>query len=93
MTIDMNGKQLALSFTVRAVCDAEKALGCSLYDLLNTSVSSVRALLFCGLLDGDKPLTLQQAGDLLEGYLKSGGSLLHLSEALAKALDEAGFFR
>ncbi len=93
MTIEMNGRQLALSFSVRAVCDTEKTLHCSLYDLLNTSVSSVRALLFCGLLDGDRPLTLEQTGDFLEEYLESGGSLLHLSETLAKALEEAGFFR
>ena len=93
MTVDMNGKQLMLSFSVRAVCDAEKALGCSLYDLLNTSVSSLRALLFCGLLDGEERVTLEQAGDLLAGYLKAGGSLLRLSESFAEALDEAGFFR
>lgn len=82
-----------LSFSVRAVCDAEKALGCSLYDLLNTSVSSLRALLFCGLLDGEDRVTLEQAGDLLAGYMKAGGSLLRLSEGFAEALDEAGFFR
>ena len=89
----MNGRQLTLSFTVSGVCDMEKALGVSLYDLLKTDVTCVRALFWCGLLGTPDRCTLSEAGETLGRYLGSGGSLIGLAEGMARALEDAGFFR
>ena len=93
MTLELDGRQLTLLFSVNAVCDMEKALGESLYDMLKNEVRSVRALLWCGLLQTKDSMTIEETGALLERYLKAGGSLIKLSESLAQALDDAGFFR
>lgn len=92
MTVTLNGRQLTLHFSVNAVCEMERTLKVSLYDLLKSDVSSVRALLWCGLMEAAAPFTLKETGEMLDRHLKSGGSLLELSESLAGALEEAGFF-
>ena len=92
MTVEMNGRQLTLSYTVSAVCDMERALGVSLYELLKTNVTCVRALFWCGLLSSPAQCTLKEAGEMLDEFIKAGGSLTALGALIAQALEDAGFF-
>ena len=59
---------------------------------LKTNLSCLRGLLWCGLMEYEKGITLEAAGALLEEHLKMGGSLLQVSHKLSEALSDAGFF-
>lgn len=90
--IKIGDKEYALRYTINSVCCLEERFGKSLHSLLCTDVSSVRALLWCALLDRCN-LTLEQAGELLDEALDQGRSLTDIGAHCAKALHEAGFFR
>jgi len=59
---------------------------------LKTNLSCLRGLLWCGLMENEKGLSLEQAGVLLEEHLRKGGSLIQVSQKLSEALSDAGFF-
>lgn len=87
----VNGRTFPLHFTVNHICLLEEAAGKSLPDLLNTSVSSLRDLLWCGLMD--EHISRETAGQWMQEYLSSSGSLKELSSLLAAAMEDAGFFQ
>ena len=85
------GRDYPLRFTINAVCALEEKLG-GLSGLMRTEVSALRALLWCGLLEGGEKLSLTECGALLQRHLESGGNLKAVSTALANAMTDAGFF-
>ena len=89
-TVVISGKPHPLHFTVNHLCLMEEAAGQPLHALMNGSFQGIRAFLWCGLMDEN--ITLEEAGDLLQAYLQQGGTLKKLSETLADALCDAGFF-
>jgi len=90
--VELAGKSYALRFTVNALCCLEEKMGQGFSALLKTQLSSLRGLLWCGLLETEKGITLHRAGDLLQRHLAQGGDLKSVSAALAQALEQAGFF-
>lgn len=90
--IKLGDQEYALRYTINSVCCLEERFGKALHSLLCTDVSSVRALLWCALLD-QYSLTLEQAGDLLDQALDQGRSLTDIGACCAGALNDAGFFR
>ena len=90
--IELAGKQYALRFTVNSVCCLEESRKTGLDALLQTSISCIRALLRCGLMEQEK-MTEKEAGELLQKHLEQGGSLMEVGERLADALAAAGFFQ
>ncbi|MBR1585722.1 MAG: hypothetical protein IJ662_09300 [Clostridia bacterium] len=93
MTVTLNGVEYPLRFTVNALCCLEEKTGKSLDQLQGAQMSCLRGLLWCGLMEANPAMTLQDAGDLITRHLQSGGSLSALSDALAKALEDACFFQ
>lgn len=91
-TLCLDGREYALRYSVNAVCCLEDKLG-SLETLLKTRLSCLRGLLWCGLLETEKGMTLEGAGALLQRHLDAGGSLSQVSGQIAAALEEAGFFQ
>lgn len=91
-SITLNGREYTLHFTVNALCCLEEKTGLILAQLQGTQLSCLRGLLWCGLLEQEKGLTLQDAGDLIDRHLRSGGDLNGLSASLAAALEDACFF-
>lgn len=87
----VNGRAYPLHFTVNHICILEETAGKPLPELLNTSVSSLRDLLWCGLMD--EQISRETAGQWIQDYLAGKGSLRELSELLASAMEDAGFFR
>ena len=87
------GRRRPLRFTINALCALEEKTGGSLEGMLRGGLSSVRGLLWCGLLGDEPSLTLEGAGQLLEAHLQAGGSLHEIAKALARGLEEAGFFQ
>ena len=90
--ITLCGREYSLRFSINSLCCLEEKMEKGLPTLLKTDLSSLRALLWCGLLEQEKHLTLEDTGRLLEAHLQSGGSLAQVSRAVAQALEGAGFF-
>lgn len=90
--ICLNGREYALRYSVNAVCCLEDKLG-SLTELTRNPLSCLRGLLWCGLMETEKGITLEDAGALLQAHLDGGSSLKQVSGQMAAALEEAGFFQ
>lgn len=91
-TITLNGREYSLHFSVNSLCCLEEKMEKGLYTLMKTNLSCLRGLLWCGLMEEEKGITLEDAGSLLESHLRAGGSLMAVSHALSRALEDAGFF-
>ena len=91
-SITLNGKEYSLRFSVNALCCLEEKTGVSLSQLQSAQFSCLRGLLWCGLMESEKGLTLENAGELIDAHLRSGGGLSSLAAQLAGALEDACFF-
>ena len=89
-SITVKGRTYPLHFTVNHICRMEETLGEALPKLMQGSLYGLRALLWCGLMG--EGMELEEAGLLMESYLKEGGTLQSLSATLASAMEDAGFF-
>ena len=92
MTINLNGREYPLRFSVNALCCLEEKTGVSFGQLCGRQLSCLRGLLWCGLTEAMPDLMLDEAGDMIDSHLKAGGELSVLSDQLAAALEDACFF-
>lgn len=92
MTVTICGRDYPLRYSVNALCCLEEKTGISLDALHGRPLSCLRGLLWCGLTETDPGLTLDQAGEMIDRHLLSGGDLSALSVQLAAALEDACFF-
>lgn len=92
MNVTLCGRDYPLRFSVNALCCLEEKTGLSLAQLQSRHMSCLRALLWCGLLETPDKTTLEEAGELLDQHLKSGGGMESVASALAAALEDACFF-
>lgn len=92
MILTLNGKDYPLRFSVNALCALEEKTGRSLDALQGSQMSCVRGLLWCGLRETLPHVSLEEAGELIDGHLRAGGTLKSVSDALAAALEDACFF-
>lgn len=90
--ITLNGRDYPLRFSVNSLCCLEEKTGLSLSALQGRQMSCLRGLIWCGLLESGHPLTMEEAGRLLDNHLRSGGEMAAVSQALADALEDACFF-
>lgn len=90
--ITLCGKEYSLRFTVNALCCLEEKMGCGLEKILQSPLTGMRGLLWCGMMEDEPRMTLEEAGELMERHLLSGGSMDSLSQTLANGLKDAGFF-
>ena len=60
--ITLCGREYSLRFSVNSLCCLEEKMDKGLAALLKTDLSSLRALLWCGLLEQEQHLTLEDAG-------------------------------
>ena len=90
--LTLNGVDYPLRFSINALCCLEEKTGLNLAQLQSAQFSCLRGLIWCGLMESEKGLTLTGAGDLLDAHLRSGGDLGAVSAALADALEDACFF-
>lgn len=58
---------------------------------LGFSMAELRALLWTALRPDDPKIRLEEAGDILQGYLERGGSYLELAKAIQEAVKFSGF--
>lgn len=67
--VTLDGEERVLIFSFNALCQAEEMTGMNLLvgDVTFSSVRVLRALVWAGLLHEDPLLTIERAGDLIEG--------------------------
>ena len=71
MKIQIGEELHELTYTVNAVCDLEEVTGKQISDFLAAGgYNGVRVLFWCGLLDADPKITITQAGELMQTYIK-----------------------
>ena len=90
--LTLNGRDYPLRFSINALCCLEEKTGLSLNRLQSAQFSCLRGLIWCGLMESERGLTLEAAGELLDAHLRAGGDLEAVSDTLAQALQDACFF-
>ncbi len=91
MKLEIGQTMYELNYTVNSVCDLEEITGKGIGDILSVNgFSSVRALLWCGLIEGTPGLTMKRAGEILQEYI-AVNSIEQLSNILSEAVQQAGF--
>ena len=91
MKLEIGDTMFELEYTINAVCDLEELTGKNLGEALAMGgFASIRALLWCGLSEHMKGLTLAKAGTLLQEYIKAN-SIENLVKAMTEAIEQAGF--
>ena len=92
MKIEINKELYELEYTINSVCDLEELTGKDLGESLAAGgFASLRAMLWCGLVEHKQGLTVRDAGNLLQQYIKAGGTMESLVEKMTKAVEHAGF--
>lgn len=90
-TID---KAYNLVFTINALSDVEEMTGTPFTELVKGGqFSALRIIFYCGLLEENPKITLKDAGNILEGYLKAGNAVTDAFELVNKAIEAAGFIK
>ncbi len=93
MKLELGNKTYEFEFTINAVCDLEEMTGKGFADLMSVEgLTSIRALMWCGLVSNQKTITLAQTGELLQEYLKSK-SIEDLIKTIGDAFEQAGFIQ
>lgn len=93
MKLELGDKTYEFEFTINAVCDLEEMTGKGFADLMSVEgLTSIRALMWCGLVSNQKTITLAQTGELLQEYLKSK-SIEDLIKTIGDAFEQAGFIQ
>lgn len=82
-----------LRFSINAHCEAEELLGFPITQLneKTTGVSTLRTLLFVGLKHGGNPVSMEQAGNIMEEVISEQGMEYFtdkISEAVQKGLNQ-----
>lgn len=91
MKLQIGDALFELEYTINAVCDLEELTGKNLGEALTIGgFASLRAMLWCGLIEHMKGLTIAKAGNLLQEYMKTG-SMEELVQTMTAAIEQAGF--
>lgn len=90
MKLEIGNTIYDLEYKVNSVCDLEDLTGKQIGEVLAMpNYSMFRSMLWCGLITHHK-ITIGQAGDLVEEYLRNH-SQIELSKVLGQAIEDAGF--
>ena len=91
MKLEIGEALFELEYTVNSVCDLEEITGKDLANIVGTpGFSAVRSLLWCGLVENMKGITIAKAGTLMHEYLKTN-TLESLVTEIGRAIDASGF--
>lgn len=90
--VEFAGRNYCLRYTVNSMCAVEERAGGPVSRVMDRDYSATRLLLWGGLIDAQKEITLEGAGDLISAHLRSGGTLDEVVDMCAAAMKEAGFF-
>lgn len=89
--LEFNGKQIKIELDYNTMCELEE-MGISISELSNKPMSIIRTLIFFALKKEDNKITMKEVGRQISEYLKNGGKLEAISEAIEVAIKDSGFF-
>jgi len=84
------GLPLVLHYTVNSLCAMEARADMPLDKLMNHHFSATRLLLWAGLCQNYRCLTVWDAGELITEHLQRGGTLQEVIELCADSLRASG---
>lgn len=95
--IEVGGRFHEIRFSINALAELEEMSGHDIEFHLTriqsaSSVSSMRWLFGCGCRGANPAIGVNACGEVLETYLREGGSLTKLFEEITGAAEESGFF-
>jgi hypothetical protein len=89
-TVLLAGLPLVLDYSLNSLCAMEAKAGIPLDRLLNYPFSAARLLLWAGLRQNYRCLTVWDAGELVTEHLQRGGTLEEVIELCADCLRASG---
>jgi hypothetical protein len=87
MIIEINNKEYELRFNINTLCEMSEQ-GFDVMDLTNVKINmrTVRDLFYYALKGGNKKITKNQAGELMDQYIEDGHNFDDLIEIVMDAL-------
>lgn len=95
MFIKLGEKAYNIEYTYNSICLIETLLGMGIGEMLLRgerlqSLSTVRAFLTAGLYEHNPEISEIDAGNLIQAYIKKGGTIDSLSNRLTEAMKASG---
>ena len=91
---DWAGKDRELKYDINALADLEKALGYPITrisaDPLLVGIVAMRCIVWAGLKRGDRKMTVEKAGDLIQKWVDAGRKLGKLFDFFQEGMKMAG---
>lgn len=94
MLIKAGAKEYRIEYDLNAICDFEEITNMDVTEMSTRRLSGlriIRALLFCGLKKNHPELQIEDAGDILNDYIKNGKTIATLYNVINLEMEKAGF--
>ena len=91
--INFAGKEKEIRFDFNAICAIEEISGKPLQEVMtrgNAGFNTIRMLLWAGLRHDNKLITMEKAGELIQGYITTGRRIDDVMIKVMVALEESG---
>lgn len=92
-TIELNNKEYELRYDFNAMCAFEDKFGKSISTIIteeNFGLSATRALLWAGLLQKHKGISIQKVGDLIQAHIENEGKFEDIVTKVVECMAESG---
>ena len=86
----LGGVPMVLHYSINSLCAMEARAGMSLDKLMHRQFSATRLLLWAGLCQNYRGLTVWDAGELIARHLEHGGTLEEVIEICAEGMRASG---
>lgn len=94
--IEIGGKSRKLRYDFNAIADAEEKAGLGISNMFSddrAGLNSVRLLVWAGLKWRERGLTIERTGDMLQDFVREGGSLEAIMDKVRLALERSGLLK
>jgi len=94
MLIKAGAKEYRIEYNLNSICDFEEITNMDVAEMTARRLSGlriIRALLFCGLKKNHPDLTIEDAGNILNDYIKNGKTISTLYNVINSEMEKAGF--
>lgn len=88
--VEIAGIPLVMHYTLNSLCEIEARAGMPLDRLMTRQFSATRLLLWAGLTEYQRELSVWDVGELISRSLEQGGSLESIIDLCASGLRDSG---
>jgi len=83
--------EFCLHYSINSMCALEEAAKVPLEEIFSRRFSAVRLLMWAGIMEKQPGIGLLKCGEMLDEYIKNGGTLEEIVEICSLAMQDAGF--